>query len=159
MKQAKLLNKKSIIIFPIILALILTSFGTLSLFNKNNNNEVQESQQDNISIEDLVDNETALRIIDIHKSPEKYKDKIETLDVQFFEFEDGYSVGIEYFFEGGDSLLFDIPADFSSVELPEGIKNFDWIKITGKMGIVEEVHDEHSHPIPIIYVASVEFLE
>lgn len=159
MKKSIFLNKKTIIIFPIILALLLTSFGTISLFDRGSNNEVQDSQQYIENIEYYVDDETALRIIDIHKSPDKYKDKIETMDVQFFEFEDGYSVGIEYFFESGDSLLFDVPADFSNVELPEGIENFDWIKVTGKIGIIEEAHDEHSHPIPIIYISSIKPLE
>ncbi|WP_352418434.1 hypothetical protein [Proteiniborus sp.] len=159
MKKTNLFNKKAIIIFPIILALLLTSFGTMSLFDKRSNNEAQDSQQYIENIEELVDDETALKIIDIHKYPNTYKDKIETFDAQFFEFEDGHSVGIEYFFESGDSLLFDIPADFSNVDLPQGIESFDWIKVTGKIGIIEDLHDEHSHHLPIIYVTSIDFAE
>lgn len=163
MKKTNLFNKKAIVVIPIVLALILGSVGTLGLVGMVvNQTDEDTSQPQELSIDELkklIDDETVLKIIDIHENPDKYKDKMETLEAQFFQFEDGYSVGIEYFFEGGDSLLFDIPADFSNVDLPIDIKNFDQVKVTGKIGIVEEAHDEHSHPIPMIYVTSIEILE
>lgn len=163
MKKTNLFNKKAIVVIPIVLALVLGSVGTLGLVGKVDNQTDEDiSQPQQLSIDELkklIDDETVLKIIDIHENPEKYKDKMETIEAQFFQFEDGYSVGIEYFFEGGDSLLFDIPADFSNVELPKDIKNLDRVKVTGKIRIVEETHDEHSHPIPMIYVTSVEILK
>lgn len=160
MKKIKNINRKAIIIFPIIIALVLTSLVPLALLSKNNNNsQVQESQLENVNIEDLVYDQTALKIIDIHKNPENYDEKTISLEVQFFEFEDGYSVGIEYFFEGGDSLLFDLPADFGNVILPNDIQNFDWIEVDGKIRILEETHDDHFHPIPVIYVSEVKALK
>ncbi|SDZ06248.1 hypothetical protein SAMN05660462_01706 [Proteiniborus ethanoligenes] len=159
MKKVNSINKKAIIIFPIILALVLTSLGPLALLDRSNKNEAPESQPENVNIEDLVYDETALKIIDIHKNPENYNEKLETLEVQFFEFEDGYSVGIEYFFEGGDSLLFDLPADFNNANLPDDIQNFDWIEVTGKIKLIKEAHDDHFHPIPIIYISEVKALK
>ena len=155
MKTNKKINIKKVIIIPIVLALILTSFGLYSMFpddkdySSNNNGEKQ------IDIESMVDDETVLKIIDMHKNINKYNGKSEALKLQFFQFEDGYSVGIDYEFENGEKLLFDIPADFTDISIPEGISDFDWVEVTGEIKSTEEIHDGHVHTIPVMKVKSI----
>ncbi len=172
MKKTKLFNKKAIIVIPIVLALILGSAGTIGLlggFNPAENNpQPSELSEEEIAkliaeqfeeLKSSIDDEAVLSIIDIHENLDDYIDTTQTLETQFFEFEDGYSIGIEYFFDGGDSLLFDIPADFSNIELPETVREFDWIKVTGKIGTTEEADNDHTHTAPIIYVTSIEKID
>lgn len=162
MKKTSLFNKKAIVVVPIVLALILGSVGTIGLVGGFNKRNINEPQAEYMSIEELkksIDDETVLKIIDIYENLDDYLDTTHTFEVQFYEFEDGYSVGIEYFFQGDDSLLFDIPADFSKIEIPENIQVTDWIKVTGKIGKTEEADNDHSHTFPIIYINSVSLLE
>lgn len=162
MKKAKLFNKKAIIVIPIVLALLLGSVGTLGLMGLGNQPDSNESQSEYLSIDDLkklINDETVLKIMDIHENLDNYIDETQTFEMQFFEFEDGYSVGIEYSFEGGEPLLFDVPANFDNVELPKGIQNSDWIKISGKIGKTDEADSDHTHTVPVIYVSSIEKID
>lgn len=156
MKTNKKINtKKAILIIPIVIALIITSFGMYSIFPDTKNYNDNNSSGEQINIENMVDDETALKIIDMHKNINKYDGKSETLKLQFFQFEDGYSVGIDYEFENGERLLFDIPADFTNTSIPEGLSDFDWVEVTGEIKATEEIHEGHMHNIPVILVKSI----
>ncbi len=171
MKETKLFNKKAIIVIPIVLALILGSVGTIGLigFNQADNNQqsIDLSQEEIAKLiqeqfEELkksIKDETVLKIIDIHENIDNYIDTTHTLETQFFEFEDGYSVGIEYFFDSEESLLFDIPADFSNTGLPEDIHEYDWVKVSGKIETIEEADGDHTHTVPVIKVTSIEKID
>ncbi|SCG83168.1 hypothetical protein DW1_1598 [Proteiniborus sp. DW1] len=171
MKKTRLFNKKAIIVVPIVLALILGSVGTIGLmaFEQTGNNpqpiELSEEeiakliQEQFEELKKSIDDETVLKIIDIHENINDYLDTTHTLETQFFEFEDGYSVGIEYFFDSEESLLFDIPADFSNVDLPEDIHEYDWVKVSGKIGTTEEVDNDHTHTVPVIHITSIEKID
>lgn len=163
MKKTKLFNKKAIVIIPIVLALILGSVGTMGLVGGFiNQPDANESQPQYLNIDDLkkmIDNETVLKVMDIHENLDKYIDKTQTFEMKFFEFEDGYSVGVEYSFEDGEPILFDIPADFSTIELPDTIQNNDWVKVTGKIGKIDEVDNDHTHTVPIFHISSIEKID
>lgn len=160
MKKIKQFNKKTIIIIPLVLVMVIPSIlSIIAFFTNSNNYDSKTSQYEEITIDDiksLVDDDVALKIIDIHENPEKYNEKTEVFDnIQFFEFEDGYSIGIEYYFESGDSLLFDLPANLDNVILPQDINSYDKVEVTGKIGTFIEEHGDHTHSIPIIYISSI----
>ena len=180
MKKAKLFNKKAIIVIPIVLALLLGSVGTIGLiggFLQGENNqppvELSKEEMDALieeqikELKDSSDDETVHKIIDIHVKLDNYIDTSQTLDVQFFEFNDEYSdeldskyhVGIEYEFEDGYTELFGFPVDLSKVDLPADIKDYDWVKISGKIGSTEEVYHDHINIVPIIHISSIEKIE
>lgn len=168
MKKKRIFNKKAIIVIPIILVMLLGSVATIGLTGFYQGDNSQQSteltaeelakliQEQFEELKQSINDETVLKIIDIHENKDDYIDTMQTFEAQFFEFEDGYSIGIEYFFDSEDSLLFDIPADFSNVELPEDIDEYDWVKVSGKIGLTEEIDNDHTHTVPMINVTSIE---
>lgn len=111
-----------------------------------------------------VDNESALKIIDMYNNINSYKDEEVTMELQFFllegeEYEDKFSLGVFDTLDNGEEKLFHILAQTEDNTIPEGLNNYDSVKVEGIIHSYQKDHDDHTFEVPIITVKNIEIIE
>lgn len=151
-------------------------FSTLySIFDNSRNNIARNSNNDAYSelygnydddhdeyaytdIRDLINDETAAKIVDMHYNIGDYEGNVETLIVQYFEMEelgDMFLIGVFDTLKDGENLLFSMIGEYKNGKLPKELENFDWVEVTGEIGISEIPHDDHFHYEPTMFISNI----
>ncbi|WP_079410891.1 hypothetical protein [Alkalithermobacter paradoxus] len=153
--------KKNKMIISIILLVGMLFTTSLYVFNDYNNDNHTCTESCNHSDENLynsvnnkVDNETALKIMDMYINLDNYEGKMATLQGQLFKTYDEYSIGVIQTLATGEDLAFNIILDPNNPQINE-FDVLDWIEVTGKVGVVDEVHGDHTHAVPILYIDTI----
>jgi len=109
-------------------------------------------------IRDLINDETAAKIVDMHYNIEEYEGNVETLILQYFVMEelgDKFLIGVFDTLKDGENLLFSLIAEYKDGKLPKDLENFDWIEVTGEIGTSEIAHDDHFHTEPTMFISNL----
>lgn len=161
-KDKKVYMKRALIVFPIVLVLVGTTLmGAYSaLFMP------QESPRESAvvgeSIDDIVKDEKALKILDIHENLNNYLDKEVVLEGYILPTgADTKAFGVEVPLENGEMTMTSLAYDASNPEVLKGIKETDLVKATGKITSFEQEHAEegeesHTHTLPKFNIEKIE---
>ncbi len=162
--------KKALIVFPIVLVMVggtlVGAFSTIFL-----NDSVPQKQESvvNQNLEDIIKDDKALKILDIHENLDQYKDKEVTLEGFFLDYDKESKVfGVEFPLEDGEMSMVALSTELEDKKLLDEIKNTDLVKATGVISSFEDTHPEdeeqtetesdHSHIIPQFIVKDVEII-
>lgn len=148
-----------------IIALIVVSIMILSPILYLIADATSSKTTNNIGEKDIteqVEKETTLKIIDMHRNMDSYIDKEVTMELQFFlleGYEDKFALGVLDTLDNGEEQLFHILSQMEDGSIPEGLENYDNVKITGTISSFQEGHDDHNHEVPILTVESIKKIE
>ncbi|MBS4539146.1 hypothetical protein GOQ27_11780 [Clostridium sp. D2Q-11] len=115
-----------------------------------------------------IDDETALKIIDIYRNLNEYIGKELSMELHFVslegseEYKDIFSLGVTATLDNGEEKFFELLAQTEDGSIPEGLEDFDKVQVTGSIkDSFEETHEDHGHTtnVPIMTVKSIEKIE
>ncbi|KNF09971.1 hypothetical protein CLPU_1c01360 [Gottschalkia purinilytica] len=149
--------KKSLIVFPIVFVLLISSVvGVLSFTSLLNPENGASTSDKPVDIKELINDKTALEIFNIIQNFNNYVDKEITLNAQFLKFDNNeYSIGVESKLKNDEEMIFDIVADFSEIGIPKDISDSDWVEVKGVIKSVKRQHEDHEHDAPKLVVQSI----
>ena len=161
-KDKKVYIKRALIVFPIVLVLVGTTLmGAYSaLFMPQENPREQAVVGENI--EDVVKDEKALKILDIHENLDNYLDKEVVLEGYFLPTgADTKAFGVEVPLENGQMTMASLAYESNNPEILKDIKETDLVKATGKITSFEQEHAEegeesHTHTLPKFDIEKIE---
>lgn len=168
-KDKKVYVKRALIVFPIVIVLVGTTLiGSLSagFLGEKNVNQVEQNE-DSFSgktVEELVSDKKALKLIDIHENLENYIDKDVTLEGYFIDYDENTSVfGVEVPLGNGEMTMVSLSYDLENNDLLKEIKETDLVKASGVITSFEEVHEDeeqgdHTHTLPKFTVKEIEVI-
>lgn len=159
--------KKAIIIIPIVLALAGTTLiGAFApLFTGASNVDVEEEQTlVGEDLEEVIKDEKAMKIIDIHENLPEYIDKEVVLEGYFIDYDENNSVfGVEVPLGDGQITMASLAYEPGSKDLLKDITETDLIKASGTITSFDEVHEDeesgdHTHTLPMFNIKDIEVI-
>lgn len=163
-KDKKIYMKRALIVFPIVLVLVGTTLmGAYSALFMPQENPT-ESAVVGESVEDVIKDEKALKILDIHENLNKYSDKEVALEGYFLPTgADTKAFGVEVPLENGEMTMTSLAYDTNDPEMLKDIKETDLVKATGKITSFEQEHAEegeesHTHTLPKFVIEKLEVI-
>lgn len=168
-KNKKIYVKRALIVFPIVVVLVGTTLiGAFSsgFLGQGNTSKVEQNENSfaGKTVEELVSDEKALKLIDIHENLENYIDKDVTLEGYFIDYDENTSVfGIEVPLGEGQMTMVSLSYDLENEDLLKDIKETDLVKASGVITSFEEVHEDeeqgdHTHTLPKFNVKEIEVI-
>lgn len=161
--------KKAIIIIPIVLALVGTTlvgaFAPLFMDSTSAGNDTGEDQSVvGEDLEEVVNDEKAMKIIDIHENLPEYIDKEVVLEGYFIDYDENTSVfGVEVPLGDGQITMASLAYEPDDKKMLEDITETDLVKASGTITSFEEVHEDdengdHTHTLPMFNVKDIEII-
>lgn len=158
--------KKSLIVFPIVIALVATTLiGAFSSLFMDKGNDVEEEQAVvGEDLEKVLDDEKAMKIIDIHENLPEYIDEEVVLEGYFIEFDENNSVfGVEIPLEDGQITMASLSYEPDDEKILEDITETDLVKASGTITSFDETHEDdengdHTHTLPMFNVEDIEII-
>lgn len=171
MKLSDKINiKKALIVFPIVAVMagttLIGAFSTVFVSDGVSPREQVEETVEGKNLEDLIKDEKAIKIIDIHENLESYVDKEVTLEGFFIDYDKQTKVfGVEVPLEKGEMTMVALSTEIEDAKILETIESTDLVKATGTISSFEDSHPEdeqtdepHTHTIPKFIIKSVEVI-
>lgn len=163
-KDKKVYMKRALIVFPIVIVLIGTTLmGAYSALFMPQENPT-ESAVVGENVEDVVKDERALKILNIHENLKTYLDKEVVLEGYFLPTgADTKAFGVEVPLENGEMTMTSLAYESNDPEMLKDIKETDLIKATGKITSFEQEHEEegeesHTHTLPKFKIEKIEIV-
>ncbi len=163
-KNNKLYIKRALIVFPIILVLAGTTL--LGAFSGGFMNEKspKETAMAGKNIEDVINDDKALKILDIHENLNSYLNKEVVLEGYFIPTNANEKVfGVEVPLENSEMTMTSLTYKLSDSSLSKDIKETDLVKATGKITSFEQTHEDeekgdHAHILPQFNIEKIEVI-
>lgn len=168
-KDKKIYVKKALIVFPIILVLVgtilLGAFSPMLMSEGSveQSNADAESQEE-LDLEDIINDDKALKIIDIHENLESYIDKEVVLEGYFIDFDEKSKVfGIEFPSSDSNINMASLSYKLNNNKMLEDISDTDLVKASGTITTFEELHEDdengdHTHTLPQFNIDNIEII-
>lgn len=161
--------KKALIVFPIVIVMVGgTLAGAFSTLFLSDSVPKEKESVESKNLEDVIKDENALKIIDIHENLDKYIDKEVTLEGFFLDYDkDSKMFSVEVPIEDGEVTVVSLSVELENTKLLDKITDTDLVKATGVIGSFEDSHPEdeaeetepdHTHTTPIFVVKKVELI-
>lgn len=158
--------KKALIVFPIVLVLVGTILiGAFSpLLMSEGNVDQSNATAEQLDLEDLIKDDKALNIIDIHENLDNYIDKDVELEGFFMKFDENTDVfGVEVPLGEGNITPISLSYDLKDKEMIKDIKETDLVKASGTISSFDEIHKEegeedHTHTQPRFNIENIEIV-
>lgn len=158
--------KKSLIVFPIVIALVGTTLigAFATVFTGGGNDTVEEQSVVGENLEDVINDEKAMKIIDIHENLPEYIDKDVVLEGYFIEYDENHSVfGVEIPLGDGQMTMASLSYEPDDKEMLKDITDTDLVKASGTITSFEELHEDdengdHTHTQPMFNVGNIEII-
>ena len=154
---------KIVIVFMIIFTLVGTSLiGVFGVFGDEGSTETttKTTDENNIigeNLEDVVQDEKALKIMDIHENINSYVDKEITLEGYFLSPAGQSKVfGVEFPLGNGEISMASLVYEVKDESIVKNISDTDLIKAHGVIKSFEQTHEDHTHTLPKFIIDSVE---
>ena len=162
----KIYIKRALIVFPIILVLAGTTLIGAFSTGFMNEGSPKETKVVGKNIEDIINDEKALKILDIHENLNNYLDKEVVLDGYFLPTgSDTKAFGVEVPLENGELTMTSLTYELSDPSILKDIKETDLVKATGKITSFEQEHEDeaegkgaHTHTLPKFNIKSIEII-
>ena len=166
MKLSDKINvKKALIVFPIVIVLIGgTLIGAFSVLFDNEGESASESAIVGENVEDVIQDEKALKILDIHENLANYVDKEISLEGYFMVLDETTKVfGVELPLGDGSLGMASLSYELTNPEILDNITDTSLVKASGKIESFEELHEDdekgdHNHTLPKFKVEAVEII-
>lgn len=150
---------KIVIVFMIIFTLVGTSLiGVFGVFGDVNQTETT-TKNDVIGedLETVVQDEKALKIMDIHENINSYVDKEISLEGYFLSPAGQSKVfGVEFPLGNGEISMASLVYEVKDESIIKDISGTDLVKAHGVIKSFEQTHEDHTHTLPKFIIDSVE---
>ncbi len=157
--------KKALIVFPIIIVLIGGMIiGAFSSLFASQEGSIDSNAVAKENLEDVIKDEKALKILDIHENLPLYIDKEVVLEGYFISLDDKTKVfGVEVPLGNGSMTMTSLTYELSDPNLLKDITETSLVKVSGAITSFDQLHqeegqDDHTHTIPKLNVKSVEVI-
>lgn len=157
--------KKALIVFPIIIVLIGGMIiGAFSSLFASQEGSIDSNAVAKENLEDVIKDEKALKILDIHENLPLYIDKEVVLEGYFISLDDKTKVfGVEVPLGNGNMTMTSLTYELSDPNLLKDITDTSLVKVSGTITSFDQLHeeegqDDHNHTIPKFNVKSVEVI-
>lgn len=166
MKENNKVNiKKALIVFPIVVVLVGgTLVGAFAPLFMDQGSANREDAFIGENVEDLIPDEKALKILDIHENLPNYLDKKIVLEGYFITLDETSKVfGVEVPLGNGNMGMTSLTYELSNPDILKDVTETSLVKASGKISSFEEMHEDdekgdHPHTLPKFDVESVEII-